>query len=376
MIDSVLEGTYRTYWQLPEGLRRITDPLFSRVAASYAQTRKTPTRVTFFATNKCNQKCAHCFYWSKLGDGAELKLSEVQKLASSFKHRLHALILSGGEPVLRSDLVEVCKAFDLACGVRKLVFTSNGFDTSLLRETVEGLLGETRAKLEVQVSLDGLQETHDSVRGCVGAFNNAVESVNTLKMFKEQGGRLTVSVNTTISNKNVDGVEELMHYVKDNLGVFHKFGLVRGSRLSVKGAGGHALSGLDPKNPSLLQPPKEKIERVFKKIIYGLSQSGGLQAKVQAKKLESTLIALNAKRRSFKCFAGVNECVIYPSGEVAFCEMTKPFANVRDFDLDFHGLWHSKKASEGRSKIKDCFCTHSCNLITSALALQSPCESP
>ena len=65
------------------------------------------------------------------------------------------------------------------------------------------------------------------------------------------------------------------------------------------------------------------------------------------------------------CKAGKLDGIIYPSGDVSFCEMIIPFANLRDYKFNMFRLWNSNKANQMRKKISNCFCTHSCNLISS-----------
>lgn len=65
------------------------------------------------------------------------------------------------------------------------------------------------------------------------------------------------------------------------------------------------------------------------------------------------------------CLAGYIDGVIFPNGDVALCEFTKPFINLHDFNLDFNKLWNSSKTEQMRHKIQECFCTHPCNLSTS-----------
>jgi hypothetical protein len=49
---------------------------------------------------------------------------------------------------------------------------------------------------------------------------------------------------------------------------------------------------------------------------------------------------------------------------VSFCELSKPFANIREFDYDFSGLWNSEDAAKMRKLISRCCCIHGCNLTT------------
>ena len=71
------------------------------------------------------------------------------------------------------------------------------------------------------------------------------------------------------------------------------------------------------------------------------------------------------KTRAVDCLAGYVDCVIYPTGEVAACEFTKPFSNLKEFDFDLEKLWHSHVAEEMRKKIQGCACTHPCHLSDS-----------
>ncbi len=70
-------------------------------------------------------------------------------------------------------------------------------------------------------------------------------------------------------------------------------------------------------------------------------------------------------KKPIRCLAGIRQAVIYPNGDVSVCEPTKPFANLKDFDFNFFRLWNSKQAKNTKTKIKNCSCIQSCNLIDS-----------
>ena len=61
--------------------------------------------------------------------------------------------------------------------------------------------------------------------------------------------------------------------------------------------------------------------------------------------------------------AGIADATPFPSGDVTFCELTKPFANLKEADFDLHNLWHSQEANERTRQIRDCFCVHTCNVL-------------
>ena len=153
-------------------------------------------------TDRCNLRCAHCY----LGEprGADLPFGEAVGLLDQFD-RLGGLrlLLSGGEPLLHPDfwrLNELLPRF----GFRSVLLT-NG--TLLDRAAARRLQVQ-----EVQVSLDGLEPSHDALRGA-GTFRAALAAVEHLR---EVG--VTVSVATMAHRGNRTDFPELARLL-DHLGV-------------------------------------------------------------------------------------------------------------------------------------------------------------
>ena len=72
---------------------------------------------------------------------------------------------------------------------------------------------------------------------------------------------------------------------------------------------------------------------------------------------------LRTGRKIVDCVsAGENVGVMYSTGELAVCEFSKAFGNVKDFDLDFERAWRSPPADSMRAATKRCWCTHGCYL--------------
>jgi radical SAM protein with 4Fe4S-binding SPASM domain len=144
----------------------------------------------------CNLRCAHCYNadadMTRMPSGAELRrrLDAVFGFARrrEFEPDIH---LSGGEPTLRRDLVDLVRyIFEVHQG-DALLFT-NGTRWSLK------LAGDLwRAGLRfVQVSLEGPQALNDAIRGG-GVFDAAT---STLRLLGEHGFRCTVSITVTAGN--------------------------------------------------------------------------------------------------------------------------------------------------------------------------------
>lgn len=156
-------------------------------------------------TNRCNLRCRHCYInpppppFRKGGQGGfELSVTQIKNILNEFEDMqgLRALI-TGGEPLLHSRFEEI-NAILPKFFLRKILFT-NGL---LLNRKILGNLNVN----EIQVSIDGLEDAHDSLRGR-GTFKKAMRSVELALDFG-----FDVSVSTMVHPKNLmdfDKMEQL-----------------------------------------------------------------------------------------------------------------------------------------------------------------------
>ncbi len=139
-------------------------------------------------TERCNLRCRHCYIDDTGGD--ELPFDDLLSVLEEFESigGLRCL-LSGGEPMLHSrfwDINSVVRDFSF-----RTVLITNGMFID--RATVRLLRVH-----EVQVSIDGLEDSHDLVRG-KGTFRRALESIYLLK---EAGIDVSVATMIYSSNRN------------------------------------------------------------------------------------------------------------------------------------------------------------------------------
>lgn len=150
-------------------------------------------------TNRCNLLCKHCYIDDK--DSAELSIDEITAILKEFEEMQGLrVIITGGEPLTYTRFKELNNILP-RFSVRKLLL-SNGL--LLNREIIEELNFE-----EVQISIDGLEDSHDSIRG-KGTFKRAMDSI---KLIKEAG--LDVSVATIIHPKNLGDLDKLEKILMD-----------------------------------------------------------------------------------------------------------------------------------------------------------------
>ncbi len=326
---------------------------------------KTPTSLVFFITNRCNARCKHCFYWKELNRSSdEINLEEIKILASSLKHPAH-ISLTGGEPSLRLDLIEICQAFTKINHSPSIHISTNGLLPQNIYQLCKQILTSCSCKtLTIQISLDGLKRTHDEIRGVSGAFNKTTETIKKLKILQQEFSNLEIEIATVIMRHNYHEIEKLIKFTQ-RFHVPHKFSIIRG-RYSTFGLGLDISSGFDPEQEENMRVPEVNLEKLYQKIC-NLNNSSQYKflSKLQQRKLRISLDILKAKKRIISCFAGRIDGVVYANGDVAFCEHTVPIGNLKQTSFDFHKLWNSPNANSMRQKTRRCACIHGCNLCTS-----------
>src|SRR4030066_2308464 len=132
-------------------------------------------------TNKCNLRCRHCYInpptppFRKGGMGGfsdnnfkELSVKQIRKILEEFEQMQGLRVLiTGGEPLLHSKFEEINEMLPHFL-LRKVLFTNGIF------------LDEKRIKKlnadEIQISIDGLEDAHDSLRG-KGTYRLAMKAV-------------------------------------------------------------------------------------------------------------------------------------------------------------------------------------------------------
>jgi MoaA/NifB/PqqE/SkfB family radical SAM enzyme len=311
----------------------------------------------FFVTYRCSCRCGTCFYWKELERQDELSLDEIKKSSESIGE-FHTLLLSGGEPFLRNDILEICELFIEQNKISILSIPTNGTLPERIREVSEKILKKyPRLTLSVAFSLDGFKETHDKIRATQGVFLKAMRALQELSELKKYYKNLEVVINTVITNKNINELESFMDFIYKNCKVdYHDFELLRG----------------EYKDTSFALPSLEDIRYIHTCIIKNrelylkrdqviwYERVAVISFLVLVEKLKE--LCLTRKSMPYLCSAGKNIGVIDANGDVRLCELLDPVGNLRQANYDFSSVWNSRQADELRDSIikKHCSCTHNC----------------
>lgn len=161
-----------------------------------------PRFLTYIVTFTCNARCIMCDSWKKPSRDA-LEIDEIERIFRQLP-RLDVVRLTGGEPFVRPDLPEIARLAGELLDPMVLHVTTNGFLTGKIVEFAERR--EKDRPLMVLVSIDGVGEKHDEIRGTEGAYDAVMETLRALAARKREL-RLDVAVNQTIVDRS--GIE---HY--------------------------------------------------------------------------------------------------------------------------------------------------------------------
>ena len=325
-----------------------------------------PIQLTFFVTSQCNAKCSHCFYGTQLNQPLEreLTLPEIARIASGLP-RMVWVAFGGGEPFLRRDLADVAGVFFEYNQPRILSIVTNGLNPDRIEAVTREIVARRgKTFVNLAVSLDALEETHDRERGVPGNFNRAIETLKRLRDIRDSHDGFGFSTLTTVHGRNAGELAELERYIDEHIRPDNRgINLVRGTPF-------------DPATLDVdLRPYQEAVERKRRAVVekrlplqaFPLSSLNG--AKERVLYAEVARVARTGAFRS-PCRAGRIGAVLYENGNVAACEvLDHTIGNLRDFDLDFGRLWFSPRAEALRREISErrCRCTWECAVNTNVL---------
>ncbi|MEI6703688.1 MAG: SPASM domain-containing protein, partial [Deltaproteobacteria bacterium] len=212
------------------------------------------------------------------------------------------------------------------------------------------------AQLNIVASLDGLEETHDFIRGVPGNYHKTMIVLEELKRIRTEHPQLALNVCTVLNNRNVSEMPELLRHVH-GLGVdFHDVGLLRGDFLD-KSMG---LPHID-KVANMLDLADDYARRYYAASRHYPGASARRAARVHQHINQSFLKFLRTGAMIRPCQIGNGFAVIEPNGDVRLCELTPVVGNLLEWKGNFSAIWNSAGVSEARRKglCPAGACTHS-----------------
>lgn len=143
-----------------------------------------------------------------------------QALKDPFFSKVEVVGINGGEPSLYKDINGLMDALFTLKSLKRLHFISNGLlsDRLLqLMKTVKQECAKRKVAIYLTISIDGVENIHNRVRGIADGFSKTLHTLALLKENKEVYCD-TLDIGCTVSNENVEYVQEIECFIK-SLGV-------------------------------------------------------------------------------------------------------------------------------------------------------------
>jgi radical SAM protein with 4Fe4S-binding SPASM domain len=212
-------------------------------------------------TERCNWRCKHCYQENY--ETPEMNLGQISNVLEQYvglikkwgieKMNAH-LSVTGGEPLIRSDFFQILARVHKFGDIFSYIILSNG---SLLDEEKIKKL-KIMGNREYQVSLEGMEENNDIIRG-KGSFRKVVKAV---KLLLKHG--IVVRISLSLSKKNMNDVEAMADFFGSL--VENKGHITIGARRIVPWGSGSEMKEF-MLEPEELKKFYEGVERINKKMI-------------------------------------------------------------------------------------------------------------
>ena len=309
-----------------------------------------PMNLTVGLTYRCNSRCKTCHIWQKKDKGQELTLGEWDKIFKNLSKSIVFLTFTGGEPFLKKEIVKICQSAYHHCRPRIITIPTNGLLTKTVVEKVSQIAKNSpQTQVIVNLSVDGLGDQDDQIRGVKGHYQKVMATYRQLKRLRNQN--LIVGFHTVISKFNVKEFPQIVNtllafkpdsYVTEMAEQRVELGTQR----------------------SEISPSLEEYQKAVDYLIAltKKSQFKGVAKITQAFRQEYyrlTKKILEQKKQIIPCYAGWASAQIAPNGDVwGCCLKASVYGNLRKVNYQFSKIWFSPKADELRKSTAQgqCYC--------------------
>jgi len=190
--------------------------IFRYLISNVLNIRIKPRELQLPVTGRCNSRCATCNVW-KQQEGRDIDATGLKRaLQDPFFSKVTVVGINGGEPSLLREPEKLLESLFVLKRLKHFYFISNGLLSGRLLTMMEKIkirCAERGICVHLCISIDGVGEVHDKVRGVPGAFK---KSMHTLELLKANQGKYcdTFEAGFTVSAGNVDDLSEAETYLE------------------------------------------------------------------------------------------------------------------------------------------------------------------
>ena len=287
-----------------------------------------PTDASIILTYRCPMRCQMCNIWKYPTNRSE----EIQAKDLTSLPKLKFINLTGGEPFIREDLdaiVEECYNH-----TDRIVSSTSGWFEDRVIE-----LAKKFPNIGIRISIEGLSEKNDELRGHDGGFDKGLRTLLSLKKM----GVKDIGFGCTVSN----------HNSKDMLSLY-QLSLSMGMEFAT--AAFHN-SYYFHKEDNLISN-KEEVCNDFRQLIEWQLKENNPKSWFRAWFNMGLINYIEGGRRMLPCEAGSANFFIDPWGEVYPCNgMEDKFWKLSMGNIHqhtFNEIWESEQAAIVREKVRNC----------------------
>lgn len=280
---------------------------------------------TVIVTYRCNARCTMCNrYKAPSLPEEEISLETIKKLPP-----MYFTNITGGEPFIRQDLPDIVR--ELYKKSDRIVISTNGFFTDRIIK-----LCEEFPNVGIRISIEGLEQTNNEIRGLPDGFNRGYTTLKKLVEMKHPD----VGFGMTVQDKNAPDLVDL-YKKSEELGMEFATASLHNSFYFV-----------EAKN---IIHDRLMVAQNFEDLINELLKSNSPKKWFRAYFNHGLINYIFGQKRLLPCDMSFDTFFIDPYGDVMPCNGTKEkevMGNLNDKTWD--EVWNSKQADEVRSKVRCC----------------------
>ncbi|MCK4917243.1 MAG: radical SAM protein [Candidatus Omnitrophica bacterium] len=291
-----------------------------------------------WVTRRCNLRCRMCQQWQTSSEILHEELTTKEWYSfidAAYKLKAAVIIITGGEPLLRSDIFDIIRYIRIY-GISVHLCT-NG--TLINEDIIKGL--RFSGVNSISVSIDSyLSDIHNQMRG-VECYDKVMEGI---KLMKKSLPGIKIGINTLITKRNFRNIYKMVAFAEELKVDQIKFSPIH-TNLKHKNNNQDCFKELIFKDEDLFELSYE-----VKKLIKAISLSRLLSNSLEF--LNGLSFLYNSDYQRVPCFAGYISCSVDSLGWVSPCEDIEGNENLRDKSLE--NILKSKAFNELRKKVHQC----------------------
>lgn len=280
---------------------------------------------TVIVTYRCNARCTMCNrYKCPSKPDEELSIETIKKLP-----KMYFTNITGGEPFIREDLADIVR--ELYKKSDRIVISTNGFFTDRIIK-----LCEEFPNVGIRISIEGLEETNNKIRGLDDGFNKGYSTLKKLVEMKHPD----VGFGMTVQDANAKDLVPL-YDLSNELNMEFATASLHNSFYFV-----------EAKN---IIKDRMMVAKEFEKLINKLLDSKSPKKWFRAYFNHGLINYIFGQKRLLPCDMAFDTFFIDPYGDVMPCNGTKDKEVMGNLnESSWEELWNSEKADKVRNKVRHC----------------------